>query len=99
MSHKSYREMSKTDWHPSDEVVRPETNDNIKLGCMLRIADACETMSLDRKKLEMRCAWLEQMDRLTTRELESVTRQRTALRGQVTKLKREIERLKGAATE
>ena len=82
----NFRESSRNDW------TRPggATPEDAKLGCLQRIADATELMAKDHAKLirELDCAeksrksWMESYDRSTRRI--------TALRGVITKLKKQI---------
>ncbi len=83
---KSFKEHSKTTWHnlkddyPGDEEV--------KIGCLQRIADATEIMAKDREKLIRDYDYMRgQRDRWQERS-EYAERRIASLKGVITKLKK-----------
>lgn len=87
-----YRENSRRDWGSSDQATA-DTDYHIQMGAVLRIADSLEIIAKDRAHLEQRVKWAEDERDSWKREAESLARRNAALRGVITKLKR--ERAKG----
>lgn len=90
--HISHRENSRINWGktmPDGADSNPD-RDAIELGCLLRIADATEAMAKNHVKL------IDERDYLSRRNNEQhdtiarLERQRAALRGQVTRLKKKL---------
>ena len=92
MAAKSLRDASRTDW--VNEYYAK--NENIQLGAILRIADASEKMAQNYTQLINRNEWLKGHCQRLDEQLEAMTRQRTALRGTVTRLKRQLAEAKEA---
>jgi hypothetical protein len=80
-----YRDESRRNWNGSNEVP---THDQVKLGCMQRIADACELIAKDHDKLVRERDMYMRWQRESREEVVQLTRQRNALRGVITKLKK-----------
>lgn len=79
------------------EVGAAETYDNYKLGCLQRIADACETMALNYGRLIVeRDSYKQRLESSMKRETLK-DRQLSARKGQITKLKKCIAELEGVA--
>lgn len=87
MPWKSYREESKADYG-QETVSGNLCNDQLKLGAMLRIADAVEKIALNYQKL------IDERDRYKRwyddeiKKNEKHWRRQSALRGVITKLKK-----------
>lgn len=85
-----HRKNSRANWGKEvDREANPDFED-IKLGCMLRIADATEAMAknhvalqAERDRLAKRCDSLQA-------EVDRLRRKRAALRGVVSRLKRRL---------
>lgn len=86
---KSFTEHSRSEWekHPPSA---PPTNDDIKLGCLQRIATATELMA------ENHASLMEQRDRYKSwyedkqNRVYALYRSISALRGVITKLKKKL---------
>ena len=81
----SYRKESRKDWVATGPAV---TTDDLKLGCLQRIADACELMAKRRDELvrakdsaEANAAYYQNLYRSADRRI-------SAGKGQITKLKK-----------
>lgn len=84
----TYREESRRDWH-REEV--PPTNDDLKLGCLQRIADATEMMARRYHDLiDERDKYKNAYKRVCLYE-DRANRRIAALRGVITKLKKKLE--------
>jgi len=81
----SLREKSRRNWTNDNN-----TNENIQLGCMLRIADASEKMAQRHTDL------IDERDRLSRyyrergERIARLERQLSAAKGQITKLKKQL---------
>ena len=83
----NYREGSKIDWGKSSQSPIIPTYDDIKLGAILRIADATELMAQNYLKMQ-RDLGSAISDRDYYKELyEKEKRSKSALKGQITKFK------------
>lgn len=86
-----HRKNTKTFW---GREVDGESNPNledIKLGCLLRIADATELMAKRHTELMSQRDYYERLARDRGAEVERLVRQRAALRGTITRMKRAKE--------
>lgn len=91
MAHVSHRENSRIDWGRNVDGGKNPNSDDIRMGCLLRIADATEAMSKNHVALQReRDVLAKTCDRLQA-EVDRLTRQRTALRGVVSRLKRKLK--------
>lgn len=85
MSDQSFREQSRNNFQP---VVGPPTNDQIKVGCLQRIADATELMAKNyifmQNELDRYKRWYEQ----ERKSGERMARRIAALQGVITKKKK-----------
>lgn len=89
MSHQSYREESRKNWG-KDTSRGGLTDADVKLGALLRIADATEAMAKRHKEL---IDERDRFERLYKAELSrrcAWQRSAAALKGQVTKLKKRL---------
>lgn len=89
MGNVNLKEASKTNWatsplngdgYPGDE--------NIKIGCLQRIADATELMAKDRQRLIDDLEWTKRSRDSWQKTAERLERSNAALRGVITKLKK-----------
>lgn len=92
MAFRSYKEASKTDWGTTDETKDiPEkiglSLEQIKLGCLLRIADATELMSTNYLRMQSNLDWYKDYYIKQTAEIEKLRRSLASYKGQITKLK------------
>lgn len=88
MPHQSYRQRSREDWGTTAPDGYGLTSEQIRTGCLLRIADAVEVMAENHAAL---IAERDQFKRWYDEEREkraSRNRKISALRGVITKLKR-----------
>lgn len=85
---KPYKELSRTNWGKDySEGERPD-RDDLKFGCILRIADSMEAMAKNHVKLQEDYNYMkERRDYLKERNLE-LERKNRALKGVITKLKK-----------
>jgi hypothetical protein len=88
---KSFRDWSRRDWSVSEA-----TQDQVILGAMQRIADACEFMAKDHATLVAERDKYERWYREEIKYKEKATRSSIALRSVITRRDKEIVRLKDA---
>lgn len=89
----SLKNDSKRDWSATNPAS--VTNDELKIGCLQRIADATEAMAKDREMMERMLAHRKaQVDSLVTQR-QRLERRLAATQGVVTKMKRRIAELEG----
>jgi hypothetical protein len=90
MSRVSLKDASRRNWHAEANENGYPGDENIKIGCLQRIADSAETMakSYDHMR-EDRDWWREKAQRCRARE-EACKRSNAALRGRITKLEKQI---------
>lgn len=88
----SLREKSRHNWTNDDN-----RNENIQLGCMLRIADATEKMAQDRTKLIAERDNAERHTKYWRQVAERIELSNRSLKGQITKLKKQIAKAKEAS--
>ena len=87
MAQKTLKDHSRTQWtehgdpYPGDE--------NVKLGCLQRIADATEEMAKNHVRMQDQINYLDKRCKLLTEEAERLRRSNTALRGRITRLKKQ----------
>jgi hypothetical protein len=81
---------SRKGWHRPGGVEA--SNDDIKVGCLQRIADSVETIAKDKERLEAnRDYWKREAERLQ-KIRERLERQNSGLRGVITRMKRKAAR-------
>ena len=88
MGFKGYKEHSRDNWGVED---RQPLNDEIKLGAILRIADACELMARDRQRLIDERDMYKRRYEESQRRLDKANRATAALRGLLQSRKRKAE--------
>ena len=87
MPFKSYRDESRnTNWGTEGEGM--DLN-QINAGSLLRIADATEAMAREHNRLIQREKYLEGVCRSRSAEIECLKRRNAALKGVITKMKKE----------
>lgn len=86
------RENSRKDWTFTAESD-PEA---LKLGALQRIADACELMAKEHARLVREREMFERSYKEQRKHKEQAQRTAAGLRGQITKLKRQLAEAKGA---
>ena len=82
---KSFKEHSRENWHAANG---PITNEQLKVGCLQRIADATEVMAANYVRMQNN---LDQYKRWYNREKESgqrMARRISALQGVITRMKK-----------
>lgn len=82
---RGYRERSRTNWGSSEEAL---TLEQINAGALMRIADASEAMAKNHVALMREREMYERMYRERQATCQRLSRQVSALRGVITKLKR-----------
>jgi septal ring factor EnvC (AmiA/AmiB activator) len=87
MPFKSYREESRREWG-RDLQTRNLTDDEVKVGALLRVADAIEKIASDRETLERQLKNSEKSLEWYRKQLRKAEASRNALRGVITKMKR-----------
>lgn len=87
MGHRSYREASRSNWGCADR--QPDTNE-LKLGALLRIADATEVMAKEYNRLlndrDLYKRWYDE----ARASRDRFERSNSALRRQITKLRKRL---------
>ena len=87
MAFRAYKDESRKNWGRSD---RGPTDDELKLGALLRIADATEVMAREYQRLindrDMYKRWFDNAED----ERDRLGRSNSALRGQITRLRKRI---------
>lgn len=91
MSRKNYKEESRKDWGVTQEAAL--TIEQINIGAVLRIADACELMAKDREKLEAGYKYMRERRDYYSTECERMVAKWRAGKGQITRLKKRIAAL------
>lgn len=86
MAFKSYREESRINYGIHDLLLN---EDQIKLGALLRIADSCDLMAKDRQKMERNLKWHEEHLASRIRECDRLARSNAALRGVISRMKKQ----------
>ncbi len=88
MAHKSYREESRKDYG----TTTPGTldRDQIRTGALLRIADATELMARRHTQLIMERDEYKRFHEEADRKLSAIKLSNSALRGQITKLRKQL---------
>lgn len=86
-----HRKNSRTGWGKDVEGQINPDRDDIQLGCLLRIADATEAMAKRHTELIRDRDYLAQRNREHLATIETLSRQRAALRGTITRMKRAKE--------
>jgi hypothetical protein len=89
MEKKYFKQESRKEWFRDDDFQI--TNDELKLGALLRIADATELMAQNYNKLQSDLAWSEKRLKELKESYERICRSNIALRGHVTRLKTKLK--------
>lgn len=87
-NHRSYRTESRADWGTVDDG--PVATDQIKLGCMLRIADATELMSRNFVSMQNDLESTKRNRDFYREKYHQALASNAALRGVITKLKKKL---------
>ena len=88
MTTKLLRDRSRENWVVGE-------NDSLSLeqintGCLIRIADASEAMAKEHNRLIQENKWLSEQYRIRGEEIARLERQRGALRGTITRMKKKL---------
>lgn len=86
-----HRDNSRVGWGREVEGTNNPDRQDIQLGCLLRIADATEAMAKRHTELIRDRDYLAQRNREHLATIETLSRQRAALRGTITRMKRAKE--------
>lgn len=89
MAKQYFKAESKKEWYVEQEL--PLDDDKIKLGAVLRIADAVEKMAQDRAQLERDLKWWKERAERYETVYNDQRNSNRSLRGQITKLKKKIK--------
>ena len=81
MSKKTFREHSRGDWVTSDDGEDKPNRDQLKLGCLQRIADATEKMAKNHTQLIADCDWYKARYKEEYASAKRLARSNAALRG------------------
>ena len=92
MSDKTHRELSRKNWIPNENDKN--TAKSIKLGAILRIADATEQMAKNHLKLQRDYDYMKGSRDRYRDNYEHECKRSAAFKGHITRLKKEIETLK-----
>lgn len=87
-----HRKNSKIGWGREVEGESNPNREDIQLGCLLRIADATEAMAKRHTDLMPSRDYYERVARERLAQIEALLRQRAALRGAITRMKRAQEK-------
>ena len=92
MSFKDFREESRTRWGSSqtDKI----STEQITLGCILRIADAVETIAVDRVNLEKDLAYYKEQYSRQRNTIDDLNKKVIGMTSARTRYKNQIEKLK-----
>lgn len=82
-----FRAESRKDFHRDGQP----SNEDIQIGCLQRIADAAELMAKEHARLVRDRDYYERGYRERGAEIERLIRQRSALRGAITRMKRSTD--------
>lgn len=92
MPFKNYRDASRTNWGRDVDDGVALSREDLQFGCMLRIADATELMARNHATLVAQRDDAQRQRDYFAAESKGLQLQLRAARGQITKLKRAIER-------
>ena len=87
MTHRSYRDESRSNWGCTDRA--PDASE-LKLGALMRIADATEVMAREYNRLIEQRDMYERLWRESRSCSERLARSNASLRGQITKLRKRL---------
>lgn len=82
----TYIEESRKNWHRIGDSS--PTSDDLKLGCLLRIANAIELSCKDRERLERDYRYMRDLRDEVKRAAERLYRSNAALRGVIKRMKK-----------
>lgn len=88
MATKTFKEISKGDWHAANG---PVSNEQIKIGAIQRIADATEIMAQNHVRLQNERDQYKRWFEEESRRCEKLERRNAALQGVITKLKKKVK--------
>jgi len=88
------KEASRVNWRMEDAGNGYPGDEGIKLGCLMRIADATEKAAQKTINAENELRRLSNLNRTKTAEIDHLRRSNNALRGWNDRRKREIEELR-----
>lgn len=89
MSNKvNLRDASKTNWASEANNVGYPGDENIKLGCLMRIADATELMAKNFLRMQSDLDYLSKRTREQNATIERLNRVNASLRGHLTRAKK-----------
>lgn len=86
MGFKSYREESKKGWGTDQKTAL--SDDQLEIGCLLRIADSLEKMEAPFKRLLDDNEYLGRRVKEQNAEIDELKRSNAALRGAITRMKK-----------
>jgi predicted nucleic acid-binding Zn-ribbon protein len=89
-----YKTESRRRWSTTADVP---SLDQLKFGCLQRIADATELMAKNQEQLQRDHDYYKRMYSVRGADLETLKRRLAAARGQVTKLKNKLEKERAEA--
>lgn len=85
---KSYKELSITNWGRNLSEDENPNRDDLKLGCLLRMADSMEAMAKNHVKLQDDYNYMKERRDYWQSEAESLQRKIRSMKGVITKLKK-----------
>jgi len=88
---KSYKKESYADWY--DPSREKPTNEQLRLGCLQRIADATEAMAERHTTLLRRNEYLMEENKMFRSWLRQGSRREAGLRSYITRLKKKVAKL------
>ena len=82
----TYQKISRGNWIPHESAVN--SKDTLKVGAILRIAEATEAMAKNHVKLQAEYDWMRRSRNRYRDDLETERRRCAALKGHITRLKK-----------
>lgn len=88
---RSWKKESRTDWGTLLEDNESLPDEKLKLGAILRIADATELMASEQIKMKNDLEWYKKRYTESLEEIHGLRRSNAALKGHITRLKKICE--------
>jgi len=84
MAEKYFKQESKKEWFTS----APVTNDDLRTGCLMRIADATEKMASNYTELQNNLEWYKRRFNEKTEEIATLEKRVAAYKGVINRMKK-----------
>lgn len=93
----NFQEISRRQWGKTSSPGTAHSVEEIQLGCMLRIAEATEAMAKEHTKLIRERDFYDAGYKQRGAQIEQLSRSNAALRGTITRLKKQLAAAKQVA--